>query len=707
VQIRRAGYVAAERAVTLQANRDTHVSFAPERIAGPGRLHVETEPPDAEIAIDGKAAGVAPYSGDLPPGDHHVEISSVGYRSLAQQISLASGQQVSLRLTLSAAGGDNAAPIVGVNSAPEGALLYVDGKLIGPTPKKAQTTPGQHELRLVLDGYKTWSAPTRLPDKPGYELRVAVALKPVREAEAHDAPAAVELARAEYKRAEACYSAGDYGCATAGYRAAYDYSHRPELLFNLAQAHRRGGNIKEALESYQSFLREKRDANPKVKAQAEQYVAFCQLVLQPAAVPPPGGGLLASKPASQEPPPSAVQPLPGAVQPLPGTEAPPMPPLPQIAEAKHAPGAAIALPKLPEEDTQPPVLTHQAVRRAAAGSSLKLVARIVDERSGVGDAQACWRNLFHVEYECVPLKPAANDDYVALIPGGAVADGFAYYLEATDSLGNGPARSGTPELPYSIAVEEAETPLRQAVAEAVRPVPPGGPVQARFGEPGSQQFGLQRPVGSLIEASPGQRAWKVSAFGGAERSSESDTEAVVQSRFGIDATRTVAPRLLAIARFDWRSAKQPYVPDPGANPNQRITLDEQRYDAVAAIGYDVGQAIWGDAVSLVPTLGVQYLGIRNGTFPVDLIGADFGAQARFPLFWRLEAQAGAAYAYNFATPDTRSALGTLRSHINSHAGLILPLGRFAVSLDYRNDILAFSHTYRVAHGATLGFGSSF
>ena len=218
---------------------------------------------------------------------------------------------------------------------------------------------------------------------------------------------------------------------------------------------------------------------------------------------------------------------------------------------------------------------------------------------------------------------------------------------------------------------------------------------------------MQRPVGAVQAAENWQRVWKISAYGGAERSSESDTEAVVQSRFGIDASRVLAPRLLAIARFDWRSAKQPYVPDPGANPNQRITLDEQRYDAVAAIGYDFGTAIWGDAVSLVPTLGVQYLGIRNGTFPVDLIGADFGAQARFPLFWRLEAQAGFGYAYNFATPDTRSALGTLRSHVNSHAGLILPLGRFGVSLDYRNDILAFSHTYRVAHGATLGFGSSF
>ena len=112
-------------------------------------------------------------------------------------------------------------------------MLFLDGKLIGPTPKKAPTTPGQHELRLVLDGYKVWSAPTRLPDKPGFELRVAVNLKPVREAEAYEAPAALELARAQYKRADACYAAKNYSCAASGYQAAYDYSKKPELLFNV------------------------------------------------------------------------------------------------------------------------------------------------------------------------------------------------------------------------------------------------------------------------------------------------------------------------------------------------------------------------------------------------------------------------------------------------------------------------------------------
>jgi tetratricopeptide (TPR) repeat protein len=699
VQVVRTGYLSAVRTVKMQSNRDADLSFALERIAGPGQLRVDAEPPDAEVSIDGQPARPAPFSGELTSGDHNVEVSSVGYRTVAQQITLVPGQQVSLRIALSVAGGSNAPPIIGVNSAPEGALLFLDGKLIGPTPKKAPTTAGQHELRLVLDGYKVWSAPTRLPDKPGFELRVAVNLKPVREAEAYEAPAALELARAQYKRADACYAARNYACAASGYQAAYDYTKRPELLFNIGQAQRHMGNYPQAVDAYQGFLRDKKDPNPKIRVQAEQYIAFSQLAIQAGQAKP--GTALAQK-SDQKAAPATVASA-GAALPLPE----PAPPLPAVADAKPAPGPAIPLPTLAEEDTAAPVLTHEAVRRAIAGTGLKLTARIVDEKSAVGEAQACWRNLFHIEYECISLTPGSGDEYAAMIPGTAISDGFAYYLEAYDSLGNGPAQSGTPKLPHSVAIDQADTILRQAIAEAVKPVPPGGPVQAGFSQAAPSSFDVARPAGSPITAKSSDRAWNVTAFGGAERSSESDTEVVVQSHFGIDATRTLAPQVLGLAHFDWRSSQQPYVPDPGADPNQRVTFDEQRYDVSAGAGYDFGPTLGSETLSLVPTLGVQYVGIRNGTFPFDLFGVEVGARAQFPLFWRLGGEVGLAYAHNFLSQSTNSALGTLNNHFNGRVGVVLPLGRFGVSLDYRNDILNFSHTDRVAHGATLGFGSSF
>jgi tetratricopeptide (TPR) repeat protein len=710
VELRRAGYLVAERTVTIQANRDMDLSLALERVGGPGQLRVETEPPDAEIAIDGKAAGEAPYSGELAAGEHNVEVSSVGYRTLAQQIALAPGQQVALRLTLSRAGGDNAPPIVGVNSAPEGAMLYIDGKPIGPTPRKAPTTPGQHELRLVLDGYKTWSAPTRVPDKPGFELRVAIALKPVREAEAHEAPAALELARAQYKRADTCYAAKDWSCAASGYQAAYEYTKRPELLFNLAQAHRHMGNLKPALEAYEAFLREKHDVHPKVKKQAEQYVAFCQMALQPAPLASLPGQQLAKKepsPESVQPPlPVAAAPPAGAVQPLPEAT-PPLPPLPTFADAKPAVSAEMALPALPEEDLTPPVLTHVPMRKAAAGSALKIVARIVDERSAVGDAQACWKNLFHIEYECVALTAGANDEYWAIVPASAVADGLAYYVEAFDALGNGPARSGTPELPHSVAVQEAETPLRQAIAEAIKPVAPGGAVQAGFTER-APQVDVQRPVGSRLEARSLPRVWNVRALVGAERSTESYTEGVTRGYAALQATRDLPRGFVALARGEWRSASQPYVVPAAAAPQNRSAFDEQRWDVVGAAGYDVGQLFSSGRLSLQPMLGLHYMALRNELSPIDYVGGELIARGSFRLLPLVELRSELAYSFPLSVSQSRSPLGRPLRELAIRGGLALPFGsRYAFEVSYQADFLAFTYVTRAAHGLALGFDTGF
>jgi hypothetical protein len=697
VQVRRAGHLGAERTVAIQAHRDADLSFALERIAGPGQLRVETDPPDAEVSIDGQKPVSAPYAGELSSGDHNVEVSSVGYRSVAQQITLLPGQQVSLRLTLSPVTGNNVPPIVGVNSAPEGAMLYLDGKLIGPTPRKAATTPGQHELRLVLDGYKTWSAPTRLPEKPGYELRVAVALKPIREAEAVVTPATMELARAQYKRAEACYAAGDYSCAAAGYRAAYEQSHRPELLFNVAQAERHLGNTKEALAAYQAFLREKENPNPKVKAQAEQYIAFLQVVLPPGEAAAASGSAVAQKTASK---PTLVAPLPTVTSP---SIAPPLPPV------SGADSIAPPLPILPpEEDTQAPVLTHAAVRKAPRGTELKLTAKIVDERSGVGDAQACWRNLFHIDYECVALTPTKNDEYEAVIASSALADGFAYYVEASDSLGNGPARSGAPDAPHSVALQEPETALSRAFAEGLQPVGPGGAVPAGF-QGGPQQFDIQRPRGGLLETSRDRRAWTVRAVLGGESSSETYTSGTARAYTALQGTRDLPNGFLALVRGEWRSASQPYVLPVTVDPQNRASLTEQRYDVVGAGGYELGDLLWpGGRLSLQPMFGLHYMALRNDFSPVDYLGGDLLLRGGYRIIPLLEARTEITYSFPLSVSDSRSPLGHPLREFTLRAGAALPFGsRYALELSYQADFLAFTYVTRSAHGAALGFDTSF
>lgn len=43
-----------------------------------------------------------------------------------------------------------------INSEPQGAEIYVDGKLVGSTPSKISIAAGEHTLKIVRGGFKDW-----------------------------------------------------------------------------------------------------------------------------------------------------------------------------------------------------------------------------------------------------------------------------------------------------------------------------------------------------------------------------------------------------------------------------------------------------------------------------------------------------------------------------------------------------------------------
>jgi tetratricopeptide (TPR) repeat protein len=429
VAVEASGFVKEERIVQVQPSRDSDVTFALNRAPGPGKLHVDTEPPEATVSVDGKQVGTSPYTGDVPPGDHQLAVSNDGYKTIAQDLSIDPGQQLSLKLAMQPATAGQVPPLVAVASDPQGAQLFLDGKLVGPTPIKARSTPGPHEIRLALDGYISRSGKINLPDSRDFELRMAISLKPVRGvAEQHEAPTAKELAKAQIATAHACAKAGDFECALKGYQKAYEYEPHPLLLFNIASMRRKMGQYAEAQRAYQAFLKEAPAGQDRVKDEAQKQLAFCDLKLKPA-----GGTML----------------------------------------------AANAAPQQEEEDTDPPILTHDPVKKALRGQPIRLTARVVDERSGVATPQACWRNLYKKDFECQPMGKIGEDEYGIEVPAKAVNDGFAYYLEAYDNNDNGPARSGAPELPNAVAVEDAPPPRPSAlVAVAAEPQPNASAVPA-------------------------------------------------------------------------------------------------------------------------------------------------------------------------------------------------------------------------------------
>ena len=529
-------------------------------------------------------------------------------------------------------------PLIAVATDPAGAQVFLDQKLVGATPLKIRSTTGPHEVKLSLDGYISRVARPILPSDRDFELRIAVVLKPVRGAtEKQRAPTMAELADAQVAAAHACYVKGDLECALSGYRAAYQYRSNPRILFNIAQMRRKLGRYGEAASSYREFLglADKQRAGATQKemiAEAKLQLAKCENQLMPT---------LAAAPAA----------------PVPAAEAP----------------AAAAVAAAPEvEDSTPPQLAHEAIRAGTRGRPLRLVATVTDDRSGVGSVQACWRNAYGRDFECHSMGNTGGDEYGIDVPARTVTDGFAYYLEAWDNTENGPARSGAPELPHAIILDEP-APVAVSPGVAVQPPESGDVVAARFNPvPTPPLVIVDRKLPAHFAPAARQADdWTLTALLGGERSNEqSYTDSTLVGRIGIDATRRFAESWFLELSADWRSSSQQYVPF-NATQGAKVNVVENRFDFAGWAGYDFGELLdAGGRLELVPLAGAAVVTARNDGFGFDIVGPGGGLRASWA-FAPFTVRVLATYTYNLnkSSSSTNSAFGVPVSAFSGRAGL--------------------------------------
>jgi hypothetical protein len=109
----------------------------------------------------------------------------------------------------------------------------------------------------------------------------------------------------------------------------------------------------------------------------------------------------------------------------------------------------------------PPAITHAALTQALKGKPLELNARLVGE-TGVQGATVMFRRAGEREYRSLPMGNIGADDYTATIPASMTSTDLEYYVEAYDQYGNGPARSGSPNVPYALRLSDAGPPVAAA-----------------------------------------------------------------------------------------------------------------------------------------------------------------------------------------------------------------------------------------------------
>jgi PEGA domain-containing protein/protein kinase-like protein len=150
-----------------------------------GRLLIRSTPDGASVSVDGRDYGKTPATvRDLARGPHQVRVTRDGYAAQERRVVISSSrpsQSVNVAMVHTPAPSPSrsatAAPALpagtpttgratgalAVDSRPTGARVFLDGKPIGTTPLMVPSVaPGEHAIRLELDGYRSWTSSVRM-----------------------------------------------------------------------------------------------------------------------------------------------------------------------------------------------------------------------------------------------------------------------------------------------------------------------------------------------------------------------------------------------------------------------------------------------------------------------------------------------------------------------------------------------------------------
>jgi hypothetical protein len=94
-----------------------------------GEFYIASKPDEAKITINGKDVGLTPKSVKIAPGAHIMEVSKPHYRSDWQKIVSNAGDRKNIEIDLAPITSS-----VLIESKPEGAIVEIDGKQVGQTP---------------------------------------------------------------------------------------------------------------------------------------------------------------------------------------------------------------------------------------------------------------------------------------------------------------------------------------------------------------------------------------------------------------------------------------------------------------------------------------------------------------------------------------------------------------------------------------------
>lgn len=157
------GYIDLQHSFVV--GEDDHQLLALQMVKKPGHLEITTNPPNAEVLVDGELIdnmliGDKPADGTSPktispllPGQHQLEIKAPRYFSQTTTVEIEGLDNTqNLQVDLKPAWGFGQ-----INTSPAGADVLIGETLLGKTPITIEILSEGEEISIRLPGYKSWS----------------------------------------------------------------------------------------------------------------------------------------------------------------------------------------------------------------------------------------------------------------------------------------------------------------------------------------------------------------------------------------------------------------------------------------------------------------------------------------------------------------------------------------------------------------------
>jgi hypothetical protein len=123
-------------------------------------VDLTTEPAGAQVWVGSKAGpprGTTPFQLQVPAGKQTLVIEKPGFQLVTRPITLSPGRITPVGIAL-----PPLMPILVVRSAPVGAEVVIDGRVVGKTPFNQAVLGGAHTLEVRLAGFATHQRPITL-----------------------------------------------------------------------------------------------------------------------------------------------------------------------------------------------------------------------------------------------------------------------------------------------------------------------------------------------------------------------------------------------------------------------------------------------------------------------------------------------------------------------------------------------------------------